>query len=418
MKLGNLIIGAALLFSANTFAQEDAERECLRMRFLAGEELKINNYATASSYYLKGEVICGGYEKSNYDRLIGCLRNTLSTATEKGAYIDTLLAVYNRADAAKHLDPTSALVRASYELQAATPNRQKADSLLKVGISKEGDKVDGGYVSYYYYNIYMMHSTAPNATKHALKKRLIEEYFQLSNLVARANMPVGIQNNLTTYFNTVINSCSDILPELNGFMYSLPSDLELKKTAVNNFIKLLEDKKCDESKEYEMLIDTLISIDPSIDAIIAKAKLLRSKKRYSEAITTLKDAKEMAGAGDKSEEIEYTIAEIQFNSGSYTSAHNTALGISGKYRGEALKIAAQCVAQTSNNCGSGTIDRKMNYYYAVDLLERAQSAGASVGVLISSYKGRFPTDGEIFESEYKKGQSVNLSCWGVSVSIR
>jgi hypothetical protein len=56
MKIAKLLFGTLFLTSSFLgMAQEsDQEKECLRMRFLAGEELKIKNYAAATSYYIKG----------------------------------------------------------------------------------------------------------------------------------------------------------------------------------------------------------------------------------------------------------------------------------------------------------------------------------------------------------------------------
>jgi tetratricopeptide (TPR) repeat protein len=422
MKLRSLIFGLTLTIGFVGFAQEtDQERECLRMRFLAGEELKINNYAGASMYYLKGEKICGTYDKANYDRLIGSLRNAISEEKDdlrKKAYTDTVISVYERAETAGVVGVESALVRAQYELNSSKPRRTVADELFQKGIQHAGMKLDEGYVALYYYNLLMSFNEAAADKKAPVKKRLITDYFILSKLASDAKMSAQTQTTLNTYLGYVVKACSDVLPELPGFIKALPQEKEAKKATVKNFIALLETKGCEESKEYEMLIDTLIAIDPNIDAVIAKAKLLRAKKRYSEAITTYRDAKGMTTDADMKEQLDYNIAEIQFLQGSYSSAYQTAMGISGKNRGEALKMAGQCVAQNANSCGSSTVERKMNYYYAVDLLERAQSAGASAGSLISRYKANYPSDGELFDNGFSKGQSVSLSCWGTNASVR
>lgn len=423
MKLRNLILGVTVALSFSGFAQEtDEERECLRMRFLAGEELKINNYAGASMYYLKGEKICATFDKANYDRLIGSLRNAISEEkdeTRKKSFTDTLIGVYERAEKTGAVGIEAALVRAQYELSSSKPRRKVADELFSKGMQAAGLKLDEGYVALYFYNLLMMTNEAPADAKPAMKKRLITDYFQLSKLVSDAKMSVRTQETLNTYLGYVVKNCADILPELGGFMKTLPTEKVAKTATVKSFIALLETKGCEESKEYEMLIDTLIAVDPNIDAVIAKAKLLRAKKRYSEAIATYKEAKGMTQDAEMKEQMDYNILEIQFvNQSSYNAAYSTAMSISGKNRAEALKMAGQCVAQTSNNCGAGTVERKMNYYYAVDVLERAQAAGAQVGSLISKYKANYPSDGELFDNGYSKGQSVNLSCWGVNVTVR
>jgi tetratricopeptide (TPR) repeat protein len=404
------------------YAQEtDQERECLRMRFLAGEELKINNYSGAVTYYLQGEKICEGYDKANYDRLVGSLRNVVSEEKDeirKKSYTDTLIQVYERAEKAGASGDDAFLLRAQYELNSTKPRRNIADELFSKGIEKAGGKVDEAYPTLYYYNSLMMYNEAAADKKLVVKKKLISDYFSLSKLAVDNGMSARTQETLNTYLGYVVKTCQDILPELNGFLKTLPQEKEAKKVSVKSFIALLDTKGCEESKEYEMLIDTLIAIDPNIDAVMAKAKLLKAKKKYSEAIATYRQAKGMTDDAEIKEQLDYNVAEIQFNQGSYSAAYSSAMGISGKNRGEALKMAGQCVAQNANGCGSGTIERKFNYYYAVDLLERAGSAGANVSSIIGRYKANYPSDGEIFDNSFSKGQSVNLSCWGVNVSIR
>jgi predicted negative regulator of RcsB-dependent stress response len=417
MKLGRLflsaIVGTATLLTFNVFAQEETEqeKECKRMRFLAGEELKIQNYAVATTYYLKGETICGGYDKANYDRMIGTLRNTIGSEADKvrkATYMDTLLAVYTRMEEKGLYDKSNDLIRATYIVQATKPNRVLANELFTRGINSFGIKASETNISLFYYNLYVLHTEAAADKKAEYKKQLISEYFHLSALIGEAKMSVKTQENLTTYFNNVVRTCADILPELKGFMSSLPKEVNLKKSTVNNFISLLENKGCSDSKEYEMLIDTLISIDPSIDAVLAKAKLLRAKKRYSESIATLKNAKTMTTDAEKKEEIEFMIAEIQFSSGSYNAAYTTALSVSGKNRSDAVRLAASCVAKTANSCGTSTLERKANYLYAAQLADRAGDGSAA-----SKYRAAGPSDGDWFDAGIT---SVTLSCWGITVS--
>jgi tetratricopeptide (TPR) repeat protein len=418
MKLERLLLGTLILIGFASYAQDsDEDRECTRMRFLAGEELKIKNYAGASMYYLKGEKICGGYDAANYGRLIGSLRNAINGVTDpaaKTAYTDTLVEVYQRAEDAGAYDQADDLLRGSYILQASSPNRKKADSLFQRGIKTQGVKTNEAYVSYFYYNTYAMYAAAPSDVE--LKKRMISDYFELSALVSKAGMSVKTQETITEYFNAVVRSCDDILPELKGYMENLPTDPEMKKATVMNFLNLLENKSCTESPEYFKLIDIYVEIDPtSFDAQMMKAKALIGQNKYSDAISTLRKAKELAPDNDKAQEINYEIARAQYASGSYTAAYNTAMSISGAMKGKALVIAGQCVGKNANNCGSTTMERKSNYVYAVQLLEQARSLGESTGGTISSYKAMYPTDQEKFENG--NPSTMTLSCYGVTVNI-
>ena len=420
MKLEKLLFGILIFIVSQASAQDDPERECKRMRFLAGEELKIKNYAAAASYYIKGEIICGGYDAANYARMIGTLRNAISTTkekTEKTAYADTLEEVYVRAEAAGAYNQKDDLFRASNILSTSEPNRSTADLLFRRGIDATGNATNQAYVSYFYYNTYAMFAEAKeDVKKAALKKRLITEYFELSTLISSAKMSAKTQETITSYFNFVVGGCDDILPELKGYIENLPTDPEVKKLAVNNFIELLEKKECTGAPEYIQLIDIYVEIDPnSIDAMLKKAKAQASKGNRSGAVATLRKAKEISTDEAQKQEITYMIAVEQFKLNQYSSAYKTAMTISGEHRGKALIIAGKSVGQNSNNCGTSTFERKCNNIYAVQLLQQGIALGASAGGSISTYKSRYPTDSEKFDNG--SPSSITLACYGVSVNL-
>jgi hypothetical protein len=416
MTLKNLLLGTVFLTTFVAHAQEETEqeRECKRNRFLATEAVNVQNFKEAVMYYIKGEAICGNYDKAQYNRLLGSLQNAVNQETNPAArakYIDTLLSYYDKVEPLGYINKSVSMVRGLFYLQATTPNAVKADQYMREGILNDGVKTNEAYVQYYYQNLYGLYASATDKAEY--KKRLINEYFTLSKLIGDAKMSAKTQEAINSLFNEVIRSCDDILPELKVFMTTLPQELETKKVTVNNFLKLLEEKGCDESKEYDMLIDTLIKIDPSVSAVIAKAKGLRSKKRYADAIATYKDAKGMTTDAEQKEDIEYAIAEIQLQMGSYKAAYSTAMGVNGKNKSKALSIAAKCVYNTAMDCGVSTFDRKCNYYYAEELANRAGD-----GSMAAKARANFPTSSEIFDEGKAKGQSVSLSCWGVSVSIK
>ena len=420
MKLEKLLFGMLLFIVIQATAQDDSERECKRMRFLAGEELKIKNYAGAASYYIKGEIICGGYDAANYSRMIGTLRNAMSTTKDKSvktAYADTLEAAYTRAEAAGAYNQKDDLIRAANICNTSAPTRSTADELFRRGIDATGNATNQAYVSYFYYNTYAMFAEAKDDAKKALlKKRLITEFFELSTLISAAKMSAKTQETITGYFNYVVGGCDDILPELKGFIENLPTDPEVKKLTVNNFIELLEKKECTSAPEYIQLIDIYVEIDPnSTDAMLKKAKAQSSKGNRSGAIATLRKAKESSTDTAQKQEITYMIAVEQFKQNQYSSAYKTAMSITGVHRGKALIIAGKSVGQNANNCGTSTFERKCNNIYAVQLLQQGVSLGSSAGGSIGTYKRRYPTDSEKFDNG--SPSSMALVCYGVTVNL-
>ena len=410
-------LGLVVVFMVSmTFGQQDSlqDRECKRMQLFVGQELKVKDYARATMYYLKGETICGNYDAKKYKNMIQTMRNTVATEKDKAnkkLYIDTLIAAYDRAEQKGFFNAAEASIRGLYILQSSVPNREKADSLFTVAFAANNTFKDA-QLSYYYYNLYTMYTKAKDDLKQDYKKRIISDYFRLSRKIENEGFKARTQESMTNYFNNVVRTCDDILPDLNGFMSDLPQDKAKKKKAVNNFLNLLKDKQCTESDEYAMLIDTIISIDNTVDAVLAKADLLKVKKKYKASIEVLRTALEMAENDTLKGDIKLAILEIQYtNLSSYKSAYNTALSISGTNRSKALMVASNCVAKLANTCGSSTFDRKCNYYYAAQL---ATKAGESS--LAAKYRENCPTSDEIFSNN--SPAQVTLSCWGVTVDIK
>lgn len=415
MKKIGLGIGFVFMISL-AFSQLDSvgELECKRMQLFVGQELKLKDYARASMYYLKGEKICGDYDAKKYGNMIQTLRNAVATEKDKAVkklYIDTLISAYDRADAKGFLDSKDASKRALYILQSSLPNRVKADSLFTVAFEK-GNQFKDSQLSYYYYNLYTMYTKSKDAQKELYKKRMISDYFTLSRKIENEGFKPRTQESMTGYFNAVVRTCDDILPELLGFMSDFPQEKSKKKKAVTNFLTLLKEKGCTESDEYAMLIDTIISIDNSVDAVLAKADLLMVKKKYSESMGVYRTALEMTENDTLKGAILLNILEIQYsNLKSYKSAYNTAMTMSGENRSKALLVAANCVAKLANTCGSSTFDRKCNYYYAAQLATKAGESNVA-----TKFKANCPTSDDIFSNN--SPSQVTLSCWGVTVDIK
>ncbi len=411
-----VLFGILTLTSVIGFAQNDSinKRECDRMRFLAGEELKLKNFAGALTYYQKAETICGNFDKAAYERMSQAAINANATETDKAKkalFADTVISIYGRMDSKSFFDQKNALTRASFYLKTTTIDRAKADEWYTQSL-KNGVQFNESQLLTYYNNLYQMYIASKDDLKGAIKKRLINDYFVFSKLITDAGMTPKTQETLTNVFNTLIKTCDDILPDLAGFMKTLPQEKEAKIKTVNNFMTILKEKGCTGSKEYEMLVDTIIKVDNSIDAVLAKANLQMAKKRYDDAISTYRTAINMSTSSTQKDELEYEILEIVFfKKDNIRGAYNMAMGINGSKRSKALEIAADCVAKLANSCGTSTFERKCNYLYAAELAQRAGD-----GSKASRYRAMGPSKTEIFTEG--NPSSANLSCWGVSVSLK
>ena len=425
------LVSVFFIIGLNSFAQilrlkENAD-SCKIYKFWAQEkrkeiqiaspENKLPFFKSEFSFLLKGEAYCGKtYSKNNYNQIIFCGQNILKLEKDpiiKTSYIDTLFLVYQKIDSLNFGDNNTVLKLAEYALIKTNKDMIVCDNYFVRAYKDTSIKFTDITINNYFSNLYSIYLAESNAdTKRNHKKRLISEYFVLCRFIEDNKLSINTRQSLTNVFNGLIKNCDDLLPELKVFISELPEDKNLKIQTVNNFLSLLKEKSCTGSKEYEMLVDTLITIDKSLTTIMAKAELLIVKKRYSEAISSLTSAKKLTENPSNLQDIDFQILEIQFhNLNNYTTAYRIAMGISGSNRSKALLIAAKCVSNTANSCGTSTFDRKCNYYYAAELAERAGDSGAA-----SRYRASAPSTEDRFNNN--SPSTVFLSCWQVTVNVR
>lgn len=423
MKKAKLILVALFTLSlgVTSFAQNGGTSEpteCMRFKAIAGNAYKVKEYEKVTRAYVKALNECGTLGMPFYKPFVYAIRKSMSDATDeavKTAYLDTLVMIYESAQKEHGIQKEwQNHLGYSYLQQGAPDAMQKADTAYEIGVHFEGPKVNKGYLQQYYQNLYNLWvQEQDEKVKAEYKKRLISDYFTLSDYANKGEMGTDILDFLSSYFNNAVTDCESILPEISNFMKTLPQEKETKIATVKNFMELLEKKGCTKSKEYELLVDTIIAIDPSSDAIIAKAKLQISKGNTTAAIKTFNDAISMSKSADEKSDIQLQIAKIYFNQGDYRKAHQAGIAVSGKNSGKGYEIAAKSVNALMNDCGVSTFQRKANNYYAVELAEKSGN-----GSLVEKYKAECPSQSEIFNADKAVGESVTLSCWEKTYTIK
>ena len=419
MKLRSILLGVSMILATATFAQ-DEDRECRRMKKIANDAMIAENYKEATEYFLKGETICGEFDVANYGRLTGSLIRVINVETDADAkklFSDTLCAIWDRMEEKGLYENKNDMYRGNFELQKSAPDYLKADKYFTRGIAAHADggtPVQEMYIPLHYYNTFTLYFMEQEATKkNVLKKRMINDYFDLSKLITKSNFSLRAQEGITVYFNSVVQTCDDLTPEIAGFIASLPEDVETAKVSLMSLIDLMETKKCEDTQEYMDLINAYLQRDPvSPKALEMKGKSLESENKYRDAnaiYEKLINLEEVTQ--ERRVELKYKIVNNLFRTRSYKAAYSKAMNIQGKFRGKAMSIAGQCVGQMANSCGVSTFERNCNYIYAVQLLE--QSGGAASANLIAQYKAKFPTAKDCFGEG--NPASVTLECWGVTV---
>jgi tetratricopeptide (TPR) repeat protein len=415
MKFGKLIL-VILLFIGSTalVAQED---ECTRYKAIGGNAYKVKDYQKVTMAYIKALENCESLEMVFYNPFIYSIKKSMKDAPDaetEAKYLDTLIYVYDEAQKTHGIQKDWQAYLGYYYLMQGKPGyMQKADEAYKIGMHFEGKDANVGMLKQYYANIYNLWVQETDAAKKAeYKKRLIAEYFKLSEYVSKGEMDPETVDFLSIYMEKAITDCESLLPEINTFMKDLPSDKEAKKGMVKNFMALIEKQECTDSKEYAMLVDTIIAIDPSVDAVLAKAKLLLVQGKTSEAIKAFEKALGMSKDAEQKSDIELKIASAYYHARSYQSAHNAGINVSGKNSGKGYEIAAKSVNTLMNDCGVSTFDRKANNYYAVELAKKSGNSS-----LVEAYKQQCPTSTDLFNEDKEAGEKVTLDCWNKTFII-
>lgn len=417
MKIKSVILSLSILFGGFTIAQN--ADECKRYQAIGGNAYKVKDYEKVVWAYNTAQKECGTLDMVFYNPYIYsakmAMKNAASDKAKEIAYLDTLISIYEKAQESHGLQKEWQTYLGYYYMKQGKEGfMTKADKAYNIGIHHDKAKANEGMVKQYYANLYNLWvQEQDNKSKNEYKERLINEFFKISDYLNEAESDGTTAELMTTYMNKAVTDCASVLPSIKMFLNGLPQDLEAKKSSVKNFMALLENKDCTDSDEYAMLVDTIIKIDPSVDAVIARAKLYAARGNTSEAIKTYKEALGMKDIeeGDKKSEVEYEIARAYYNSKNYKAAYGAGKNVSGKYSGKGYAISAQSVNALMNECGVSTFDRKANNYYAVELAEKSGDSR-----LISAYKMQCPSGTDLFNKGMSQGDKINLECWGKTVT--
>jgi hypothetical protein len=435
MKLANvLLLVLAFSFTAVSNAQQN-EEECKKFRSLAGEEIKMKNYKRAGEMYLKALEFCDACDaaKGNdivYDNLKYAYEKMWKDEKDearKKELADTVLWVYELR--IKQCTEVSDKWMASYGyfLGKSKINYEKAATLLGDYLRIKEEKAGLNYIATYYKSVYY---TYKKTKLNSWRDTLINKYFVINDwleIIEDDPKMAKYVPKIRSYVEDVLmgkilkdcDEISNVLETKVGQFADMTKESKLDFCV--KAIELLDKKKCVDEPVYAKIIEVYIELLP--DSLVSEgaykyAKYLESKKQYKEANVYYDKAILKNNNPENNDMYKAGKVRVIFRLGNYKACFSLAKSVNGEYRGASLKIAAQCIAQTANGCGVSTIERKANYYLALDYLGKAEAAGASVGGLRSSYKKNCPSKEEKFKESWKDGKSITLSCWGEATTVR
>lgn len=440
MKLKHLFLTLmlAVLANVNLNAQSaDYNKEdCDKYRSLYFQYLKQNMFRDAMTFWAEAYNYCGGMDSLDAKFFVNARAGYLKLhSLEQDPKIKTGLrdTIYWIYESLIVLEPTNVDWKAKYATMLVTEDDKrygKIDSLYQESLHQL--KSDAFYYDirqYFKHLIVNRYNNAPADKKEDVRSFIIDEYMMLSDYCsggAAAKRGAGdedgakkyddAQEFLDKYFLQIVTDCTVLTNVIDKKITALPQDKSAKTSKVNSYLSLLDKKKCETTETYAKLLDTLITLEPTANAYNKTGIYFLKNGKESKAIEYFKKAVELEVDADLKNEYLYNLATAQLASGQYRAAFNTAKTIEGKYKGNAMQICGDAVAQLANGCGDTTFDRKANYWLANDYYKKAAALGVDVST--SKYLNLAPTDDEIFNEGKTKGSTITLSCWGESTTIR
>ncbi|MDB4291931.1 hypothetical protein N9954_00880 [Maribacter sp.] len=213
--------------------------------------------------------------------------------------------------------------------------------------------------------------------------------------------------------------CSNLIPLYEKGFEQNKGDVKWVKRAVG----LMYNKECTDDPMFSKLVEVQAQLDPSADAYVYLGGLKLKKGDTKGALSDFDKALELETDAKKRSKIAYKVAVTNRRKGSNSTANKYAQkAISADpANGRAYLLIAGLYANSANQCGSTTFEKRAIYWKAADMARKAgrvdPSIGGSANKAVSSYTERAPSKEMIFEAGMA-GKTVSFSCWvGGSVKV-
>lgn len=443
LKTLSLLMLLLTAFTNNVNAQDSTQTDdCAKYRSLYYQYLSQGMYRDAANFWTKAYVSCTAqnepldakfYKNGRvaYLQLLQLEKKNEPVNEEVVQGLnDTIAWIYEKKMAIED-DKEWTSDYANFLMGNKDPRTNMIDSLYKDAVHSL--QCEASYTAirlYFTHLIINEFNKAPAEEKEDVRGMVIEEYVALSDYTTCAlkkfkeageeQQVKGYENAqafMDKYFLQVAKDCEALVPVMEKKFNELPEDMEPRKVEVSKYLKLLDQKSCQETPIYSKYLDEKLRIDPTADGYFFKGSLLMKQDKFSEAAKAFEKAVELEGAGENKDKYTYYLASAQYSSRNYSAAFSTAKSVGGEYKGDALVICANVIAARANDCGDTTFERKSNFWLANDYIQKAIAAGAK-NVSSSKFLDSAPNDDEKFTEGVSNGQSVTLKCWGETTTDR
>lgn len=223
------------------------------------------------------------------------------------------------------------------------------------------------------------------------------------------------------FISSKVADCQQLTDIFTPKYEAAPDDLEL----ATKIVKMLASaEECTDNDLYLKAVTTMDNLNPTSVSAYYLYKLHASRGNVAEAVSYLEKAI-VSEDSDQFKDAEYNYEMAVFchkngQSAKAAAAARKSIDLNPDYAGKANYILGTIWGSMTCNKGGNEIERRAQYWVAVDYLQKAKAADESLAEdcnkLIGAFRAYFPQKAEAFMYDVTDGQSYTVSCGGLQAT--
>ena len=212
--------------------------------------------------------------------------------------------------------------------------------------------------------------------------------------------------------------CDNLIPLYSKDFEQNKNDVEWLRRAAGR----LSGKDCTDDPLFFQLVEALHEQEPSAKSALYLGQLADADGNASKALEYYQQSAELETNPSDKARVYMKIANNYKEKGQFSQArsfYNQAIQARPSM-GRAYLQIANMYAQSANNCGNNTFEKRAVYWLAADYAARAgrvdPSISSNANQTAAAYRGRAPQRADIFQQDMQ-GKTISIGCW-IGVSIR
>ena len=240
---------------------------------------------------------------------------------------------------------------------------------------------------------------------------------QLSIAERKSETFVKISESIDSKLGNLAN-CENLIPLYEKNFEEKKTDIKWVKSAVGRMYS----KECTEDPLFVKLVEAQNALDPTSDTYFYLGLLKMNARNSQGAVADFNKAVSLEADAKKKANILYKIATIYKKSNKSLSRNYAQKAVNNNASlGKAYLLIASLYADSANECGSTTFEKRAIYWKAAEVAKKAARVDLSLrsraNQTIERYMALAPSKTDIFSSGLA-GKSVTFNCWvGGSVAV-